>query len=286
MADLEEKILKQNIPGKYSTWREYESEDEESSSTDELQQSPLDHTTPPQQLPHSYTDGKSAKTGVKGVLSDHKAVKKFEKLKLEQEHAEQWDALKQATEGTTLQPGEQSISIAFQKSQQQQHDSDSESDSDDSDFLDDDFLEAYKQQRIQQLQAQENSIPRFGTVLELNSLLDFSNEIDDTDASIFCIFHLYKDDIPCCRLMNEHLEHIARDVDYCRFFRLKASIVKEDFDHVGFPCVLVYKAGTEIANLTPITKSMEIVDRNRFTSEDVKIVLQSIGIHHPFRSTI
>ena len=284
MADLEEKILKQNIPGKYSTWREYESEDEESSSTDELQQSPLNHTAPTQQLPDSYTDGQSAKTGVKGVLSDHKAVKKFEKLKLEQEHAEQWDALKQATEGTTLQPGEQSISIAFQKSQKQQHDSDS--DSDDSDFLDDDFLEAYKQQRIQQLLAQENSIPRFGTVLELKSLLDFSNEIDETDASIFCIFHLYQDEFSCCRLMNEHLEHIARDVDYCRFFRLKASIVKEDFDHVGFPCVLVYKAGTEIANLTPITKSMDIVDRNRFTAEDVKAVLQSIGIHHPFRSTI
>lgn len=284
MADLEEKILKQNIPGKYSTWRGYESEDEESNSSDELQQAPLDHTTPTQQLPDCCTDGQSAKTGVKGVLSDHKAVKKFEKLKLEQEHAEQWDALKQATEGTTLQPGEQSISIAFQKSQKQQHDSDS--DSDDSDFLDDDFLEAYKQQRIQQLQAQENSIPRFGTVLELNSLLDFSNEIDDTDSSIFCIFHLYQDDVSCCRLMNEHLEHIARDLDYCRFFRLKASIVKEDFDHVGFPCVLVYKAGTEIANLTPITKSMEIVDRNRFTAEDVKVVLQSIGVHHPFRSII
>lgn len=284
MADLEEKILKQNIPGKYSTWRGYESEDEESNSSDELQQAPLDHITPTQQLPDCCTDGQSAKTGVKGVLSDHKAVKKFEKLKLEQEHAEQWDALKQATEGTTLQPGEQSISIAFQKSQKQQHDSDS--DSDDSDFLDDDFLEAYKQQRIQQLQAQENSIPRFGTVLELNSLLDFSNEIDETDPSVFCIFHLYQDDVSCCRLMNEHLEHIARDLDYCRFFRLKASIVKEDFDHVGFPCVLVYKAGTEIANLTPITKSMEIVDRNRFTAEDVKVVLQSIGVHHPFRSII
>lgn len=284
MADLEETILKQNIPGKYSTWRGYESEDEESNSSDELQQSPLDLTKPTQQLPDSYTDTQSAKTGVKGVLSDHKAVKNFEKLKLEQEHAEQWDALKQATEGTTLQPGEQSISIAFQKSQKQQHDSDS--DSDDSDFLDDDFLESYKQQRIQQLQAQENSIPRFGTVLELNSLLDFSNEIDETDPSVFCIFHMYQDDVSCCRLMNEHLERIARDLDYCRFFRLKASIVKEDFDHVGFPCVLVYKAGTEIANLTPITISMEIADRNRFTAEDVKVVLQSKGVHHPFRSTI
>ena len=286
MADLEERILKQNIPGKYSTWREYESEDEESSSTDDLQQSPLDHITPTQQLPDSYTDTQSAKTGVKGVLSDHKAVKKFEKLKLEQEHAEQWYALKQATEGTTLQPGEQSISIAFQKSQKQQNDSDSDSDSYDSDFLDDDFLEAYKQQRIQQLQAQENSIPRFGTVLELNSLLDFSNEIDDTDPGIFCIFHLYQDNVSCCRLMNEHLEHIARDLDYCRFFRLKATIVKEDFDHVGFPCVLVYKAGKEVANLTNITSSMEIVDKNRFTAEDVKVVFQSIGVHHPFRSTI
>ena len=72
-------------------------------------------------------------------------------------------------------------------------------------------------------------------------------------------------------------------MDYARFFSMEAHLVKENFDPLGFPCVLVYCDGKEVANLTPITKQLEggLNATSRFTMEEIEDVLASCGIRHP-----
>ena len=295
MTDLEEKFLKKNVPGKYSQWADYQDDDEprrciddggdeedEQQQQHELDSGALDNKHNAYQR-NSNTNKQGQNTGVKGILSDYRESKHNEKLENEQKQIERSDAFRRATEGSILNPGEQSISIAAEiqkKKEEGRPGGESDSESDDSDFLDDDeFLQSYRHTRLLQMEQEKlNAHPIYGSVTEVDSLIKFADIIDQADSRVYCIFHLYNNSIPCCRLMNEHLQHIAKDIGTCRFFRLEACKVKENFDSVGFPCVLIYQGGKEVANLTPITEMMESSGRDRFTIEDVKAVLMSYGI--------
>jgi hypothetical protein len=313
MADLEEKILKKNIPGKYSTWSEYQDNEGRSRNhddsdeedygdgsyndnhgtgidADDVHQSKDNYHS----VPAANRRSTSSSTGVKGVLSDHRQAKQFENLKIAQEAQERKDAFRNATSAATLRPGEQSISIASmqkirRRQEDEQHSDDDSGDSEDDSFLDDDddFLQSYRQTRLSQMQSMQTekaSHPTYGTVTEIKSLLQFSTLIDETPPKVFCIFHLYNSSYPICRMMNEIWEKLAKErMDYARFFRMEANLVKENFDPLGFPCVLVYCDGKEVANLTPITKQLEggLNAASRFTMEDIEGVLASCGIRHP-----
>jgi len=297
MTDLEEKFLKKNVPGKYSQWTDYQDNDEPrrciiddggDEEDEQQQQDELDlgvHVNKHDSYQrNSHTNKQGQNTGVKGVLSDYRESKQLKKLKIEQKEIERNDAFRRATEGSILNPGEQSISIAAEiqkKKEEGRPRGESDSESDDSDFLDDDeFLQSYRQTRLSEMEQEKvNAYTIYGSVSEVDSLIQFADIIDQADSRVYCIFHLYNTSIPCCRLMNEHLQHIARDIGTCRFFRLEACKVKENFDSVGFPCVLIYQGGKEVANLTPITEIMESSARDRFTIEDVKAVLMPYGIH-------
>ena len=64
-------------------------------------------------------------------------------------------------------------------------------------------------------------------------------------------------------------------------FRVGASTIQQNFDYIGFPCILIYKGGVEIANLTPITlmfdtKARKKYDCTNFSFLDVATVLENI----------
>mmetsp|Transcript_13851 Transcript_13851/g.26077 ORF Transcript_13851/g.26077 Transcript_13851/m.26077 type:complete len:309 (+) Transcript_13851:736-1662(+) len=307
MTDLEERILKKNVPGKYSKWTDYEEENDTSppSSSRRRRTSRIDdqHDFNHHQLDHVHVHGdnkattkqqdyyeKNAlyNTGIKGILSDHRRAKELERIKLQEEQFDREEELvrKQMTNGSVMNIGEQSISIAFEKQQQRQqqqrhenlhHYSDSDSEEED-DGLNDEYFMLYRQKRLSEIleKTTNSSLPRFGTVTQIDSALQFSTLIDEADERTFLVFHLYDSRIPCCRLMNDHLVPIARDMEYCQYFRMNVSMVKKAFDPMGFPCILVYRAGEEIANLTPIVK---LEARDRFTIQDIQeILLQTCGL--------
>jgi Phosducin. len=299
MADLEERILKKNVPGKYSQWTDhyyYEEEDKvpRHQGIDESKESAIHNFhTDDFQLDNIKSNnaryGRTRhNTGVKGVLSDRHRAKELEKINMQEEQLERKAFWERMTCGSVLDIGEQSMSIAFEKQQQQQqknqrrdlHQSDLDShsddvDSDDTEDDDYDYFTMYRQKRLSEL-TQQRSLPSFGFVTEIDSANQFSSMIDEADQRTFLIFHLYDSRVPCCRLMNDHLDQIARDWEYCRVFRMKVSNVKDDFDPIGFPCILVYRDGEEVANLTPIVESE---NRDRFTVEDIQeILMQSCGL--------
>jgi hypothetical protein len=301
MTDLEERILKKNVPGKYSQWTDHEEDkapsriddNDDNDSKEESSVFPYDENF---QLDIIHSDKAQYErpmhnTGVKGILSDRCRAKELERIMMQEEEYKKEALWKRMTSGSVLDVGEQSISISFQIQQEKNikkdihhSDSDSYSDSDCFDQDDgekDDFFNVYRQKRLSDL-LEESSLPRFGCITEVYSAIKYAEFIDEADLRTFLIFHLYDSKVPCCRLMNEHLDQIARDMEYCRFFRIKVSKVKKMFDPIGFPCILLYRAGKEVANLTPI---VEFEDRDRFTVQDVEeILMQSCGIRNSLAS--
>lgn len=283
MAGLEDTILKKNVPGKCSTWSDYK--DEEDFDDTSLTNSNGHHRQQQQHIPQIQNSGRRYNTGVKGILADHKEAKELEKIILAQEQIRREEAFRRATEGARLNPGETSYSLAsierrkYEEGNKEENDNISESSDDEDDFLDDendDFLNNYRQMRLTELQG--NAVPIFTNVKELTTANEFSNMIDETDSRIFCIIHLFDDDIKSCRLLNQYFDALARKMDRCRFLRMEASIVHQNFDPIGFPCVLIYKGGSEVANLTPITlmfKKPQSSSGSHFTIEDVESVLDT-----------
>ncbi len=319
MADLEETILKKNVPGRYSKWNDYNNEgirksyngdeDEENDDNyDDEHNSAFEESNATNNAQRAISqsplpsDGREGhRTGVKGVLSDYKEAKRLEKIKFENEQLKRKDAFQRATEGSWMKPGEVSISLASIQQQkriqkQNQGEGDSKNDDsrsttrstsgeDDDSFFDDDendtsFLETYRRMRLTEMQ--QNALPEYGQVQQLHTPTEFSDVIDQTDPRVYCIFHLFSDDIGSCRLLNQHLDKLAADkMIKCRFLKIKALVLKEDFDFIGLPCVLIYKAGDEVANLTPITEMFDSAKsmRGAFTMEEVEYVLnENCGI--------
>lgn len=265
MADLEETFLKKNIPGKYSQWDVSDGEEEtkETSSHAKLQ-------------PSSAINRGSVNTGVKGVLSDYRRSKESERVhrSLEQNPIDQHESNIRQT-STCLESEKQDF---FEKQLTSPH-SDSDSDSDD-DYGDDEFLKTYMESRMVAMRNQATERLVLDCLTEINSLQEFSNVTDDTDPNLFCIFHLYDARISQCKLIDEHCSRIAPRMKKCaNFFRMKMSLVKPNFDPIGFPCILIYKGGIEIANLTPITKFFRHSgSRDRFSCEEVEHILKCHGV--------
>mmetsp|Transcript_23374 Transcript_23374/g.34772 ORF Transcript_23374/g.34772 Transcript_23374/m.34772 type:complete len:307 (-) Transcript_23374:71-991(-) len=302
MQDLEESILQKNIPGKYSTWSEYREDgirpwstcdvnddDDEDGKHDQFQSDQFRNKAEDLQGVSAEAAQFSRNrhhTGVKGILADHREAKELERLKYAAEQKQKEDAFRRATEGSRLNPGEVSLSIAsiekrmiLEKAKHHRDESDesSSSDSDDS-YNDDDendsFLDNYRRLRLTQLQ--NSALPVYDRVEELGSAVEFSDVIDDTDSRIFCIFHLFENNIRSCQLLNQYLDALSQKMRQCRFFKMKASVVKHNFDPIGYPCVLIYKGGNEVANLTPITSFFTKPSRqDQFSLEDVESVLNS-----------
>lgn len=292
MADLEETILKRNVPGRSSKWCDDDSacanDDNDYENNEQQQHHPSSSSIPQSNLDSDMIQEENQerkhRTGVKGVLSDYKESKRIEKIKFENEQLKRKEDFRNATEGTWMKPGETSISIAYteqqrklEKQKQEENHVDDDSD-DDSSFFDDDendssFLDSYRRMRLSEMQ--QNALPEFGHVQQLHSSIEFSDMIDETDPRVYCIIHLFHDDIGSCRLLNQHLEQLASDsmITY-RFFKINALILKQDFDFIGLPCVLIYKAGKEVANLTPITEMLDNKRNGSFTVEEIEFVLR------------
>jgi hypothetical protein len=270
---LEDKILKRNIPGRYSSWEgteeyEYPRDDDDSSGPDTPQPIPLETndcvTRPPR---HN--------TGVKGVLSDYQ---------YERQNLEYANALDRHIEKDRLD-GNSGVDTNLHMGQSpDEHDEcgddDMDSEIDEEEQL---FLQQYRDKRLVQFQKNQ-TWPRYGTVRTVNPI-EFAETIDDLDPRVCCVIHLYEDFIPDCRLLDSHLATLAPRMSYGCFLRLQATAAKRDFDTIALPSVLIYRNRTLVANLTPITASLDRIHKARklgsFTVDDIQTILQSHGVLDP-----
>lgn len=289
MADLEDRILKKNIPGKYTWWDEYNENqpadrneeanyDEYGNTAADEPQETIGHhaaaaSASNDSAPPSARSSSSTKAGIKGVLENYKLDQEEAKRQALIDRLEKEQIVERNTIGTKMKPGEVSISLnatieerkRLERLQRRQQSNDDDIDSDVDD--DDDFIARYRQQRLQQLQ-QQRALPEFGGVEDVNPI-QYSKAVDDTDPRVVLVVHVYETYIPNCRTLAPILETLSRELPNVRFLSLKASSFSSQLDPVALPSVLVHKGGALVANLTPITNDLP----EHFGPKDVKELL-------------
>lgn len=284
MTDLEDRLLKKNIPGKYSWWDEdYNNErnrvvDDDDSVHDDDEDVVNGHARKP--IEKSFeARSSSGKSGVKGVLADyrlHQEEKKRDALIARMKNEEQ---MERHVLGVNLQPGEVSISMAAMQ-ERNRHEKQSRTTQDDEDEAeeegddDDEFLARYHRRRLLELQ-RTKALPEFEGVEEVDPV-GFSVAVDKTDCRVAVVVHLYETYVPACRSLAAILENLSRNsMRGVRFLSLKASSASATLDPLALPSVLLYRAGQLVGNLTPITQHLP----SSFTPQHVEDILnETIGI--------
>ncbi|RUP47206.1 thioredoxin-like protein [Jimgerdemannia flammicorona] len=135
-------------------------------------------------------------------------------------------------------------------------------------------LKQYRQKRLEELQALNAAATKrkqFGSVQEITSA-QYASAVDNEWRTVPVIIHLFDNSIPQCRLVHEHLQHLARKYTLAKFLKVQARDV--EFDLVESPAILAYKGGVLVANLVRVTDE---VGETGFDADKVEDMLLKYG---------
>eukprot|EP00607_Mallomonas_marina_P000669 CAMPEP_0182429320 /NCGR_PEP_ID=MMETSP1167-20130531/25685_1 /TAXON_ID=2988 /ORGANISM="Mallomonas Sp, Strain CCMP3275" /LENGTH=315 /DNA_ID=CAMNT_0024612767 /DNA_START=183 /DNA_END=1130 /DNA_ORIENTATION=+ len=272
--DLEDRILRQNVPGRWSSLegenddlREDEdidddmSEEEENSTPLNEEQQLLEQARNlhdediPEPVRRSILAERARKhnTGVKGVLADYKQHNQVEAAVREREREFRENVLTRMAQGSTVQD----ISLEQQEEEEE-------------DVV---FMESFRKRRLLELQM-EASLPIFGTCREVDSS-DFTDMVDNEDPRVHVVVHIYESSLSLCLRLNKQLEEIAVRRPHVKFLRMNASANALSIDLIALPILTVYKGGEREREKTfAITQELG----EAFTVDDVDGFLEEQGI--------
>ncbi|XP_019878055.1 viral IAP-associated factor homolog [Aethina tumida] len=109
------------------------------------------------------------------------------------------------------------------------------------DSEDEEVLQQYRQKRIAELQALAQK-SKFGSVGEI-SAQDYVNEVNKAGEGIYVVLHLYKQGIPLCALINEHMRHLAVKFPTVKFLKSISTTCIPNYPDKNLPTVFVYFEG-------------------------------------------
>ncbi|CAM9940217.1 unnamed protein product [Phaeothamnion confervicola] len=292
MADLEEQLLKKNIPGKYSWWDPDDDEVGPNARTDWLDPDASDpeqdmsevdrqrkfvEADVPEPVRRSIMAGEAerqrgvaktaAKTGPKGVLNDYRAAKAAESAQRQMDREYREAALRRIAEGCRIPVEDPLAAVAADAASAAEEEAE------------DEFLRRNRATRLAQLRAAADR-PQFGAVREVDRS-EFVGAVDAVDARTHVVVHVYEPYVRACQRLNRHLELLCRRLPevtlsirsfafgfaFCclhpscfafsvKFLRLLSTAADADYDPVALPTLLVYRRGEVVACVTRITDDL------------------------------
>lgn len=221
MTDLEDQILKQNIPGRYSSWWKNEEHGEEQHDDSDNSCGNND-SVDDSNITQSFVEKKSSKYhqqknssssssrwgGVKGVLKDFELHQRYERQKNEEKQ-------KYSSTNNTPQYSKPSDYLTA-STQGQKKQSDVNQDDDESEEETDEFIQRYRVKQLEQWKEKAAQLHHttsiFGEIVEVDPI-QFAEIVDEEEKSNVPIFiHLYESCIPECIVLNTYLESLARSM--------------------------------------------------------------------------
>jgi hypothetical protein len=270
--DLEDSILKQNVPGRWSTHeprgidvRQEDIEEVGDTEEDVVPQTEdealfeharyLSSADVPEPIRRGILNErqKKSKTGVKGVLADYKAACALDVAQRTATAEYRKDVLTRISEGYKMTAEESILMMQQQEQLKQPRDSDA-LDSEDEDDDDEEFLEEFRKKRLKDMVEKSNK-PVFGNVKEVGSA-DFLEEIDEEDPRVVVVVHLYEPSIQSCTRMNRFIEEMARSMSQIKFLRMHASSNEIILDRMTLPILNIYQGGKSVTVLAGIAEEL------------------------------
>ncbi|CAG9770990.1 unnamed protein product [Ceutorhynchus assimilis] len=147
---------------------------------------------------------------------------------------------KEITEDSIISMLEDTIEKKTQVGNRQE----SSEDDDDLDSLDSEdeaVLLQYRKNRIAEMKAlSERS--KFGYVGEI-SAPEYVNEVNKAGEGIWVVLHLYKQGIPLCALINEHLRNLAPKFPTVKFLKSISTTCIPNYPDRNLPTIFIYFEG-------------------------------------------
>lgn len=112
---------------------------------------------------------------------------------------------------------------------------------DDVDEEEERIFEEYRRQRMAEMkQAQLKA--RFGEVREI-SKVDYVTEVNKAGEGVWVVLHVYKQVIPLCKLINQHLSALAQKFPDVKFLKSVSSVCIPNYPDKNLPTLFVYYEG-------------------------------------------
>mmetsp|Transcript_8169 Transcript_8169/g.12532 ORF Transcript_8169/g.12532 Transcript_8169/m.12532 type:complete len:287 (+) Transcript_8169:94-954(+) len=236
MSGLEDRILKKNIPGKYSWWDDYKDDVDERECWKDLSNGhDLQHRNEQNQVRESQVAATKAGYKIDSMVGGPQ------------------NFLSSDGSNSSLCAYEESISL---QGREQKLWNEKIKEDRCNDFLDDNaFLALYREKRLEELKRKQKNLPEDDSRVQEVSPIEYSSAVDEGGT---IIVHLYEVHIENCDKIRELLEKLAESqwMRNVRFLSLQASKVSQKIDDIGLPSVLIHRSGKLIGNLTPITNDL------------------------------
>uniref|UniRef100_A0A2K6QX47 Phosducin-like protein 3 n=1 Tax=Rhinopithecus roxellana TaxID=61622 RepID=A0A2K6QX47_RHIRO len=102
-------------------------------------------------------------------------------------------------------------------------------------------IEMYRRQRLAEWKATKLN-KKFGEVLEISEK-DSVQEVIKAGEGLWVILHLYKQGIPLCALINQHLSGVARKFPDVKFIKAISTTCIPSYPDRNLPMIFVYLDG-------------------------------------------
>ncbi|KAK0147501.1 Phosducin-like protein [Merluccius polli] len=274
MTTLDDKILGEKLQYYYSS-----SEDEGSENEDEDGEAKTIRNPDVLEPEIDYSaDGSAVNTGPKGVINDWRKYKQLEVEQRQEQKNEMERLIKKLSmtcrsdldlENDKEKQKELEDKIKGKMTMQEYNMLQEQED-------DEDFLQHYRMQRIEQMRRQLCRGKRFAQVFELASGEDFLEALDKEDKSTLVMIHIYEPDVAGCSAMHGSLLCLAQEYPLVKFCSVRSAAISTSalFRGSALPALLVYKAGDLIGNFVRVTDQLG----EDFFAVDVEALLQEYGM--------
>ncbi|XP_036185645.1 phosducin-like protein isoform X2 [Myotis myotis] len=141
---------------------------------------------------------------------------------------------------------------------------------------DEEFLQQYRQQRMEEMRRRLHKGPQFRQVFEIPSGERFVDMIDQERKSTLIIVHIYEDGIPGTDAMHGCMVCLASEYPAVKFCRVKSSVIgaSRRFTRNALPALLIYKGGDLVGNFVRVTDQLG----EDFFAVDLEAFLQECGL--------
>lgn len=273
MATLDDKLLGEKLQYYCSSSEDEDSDKEEEEGEEKTIRNPAVLA----ELEYSQ-DGSAINTGPKGVINDWRKYKQLETEQRQEQKREMERLIKKLSMTCRSHLDEErdqdkqkelqekiNGKMTMQEYNMLQQDED-----------DEDFLEQYRKQRIEEMRRQLYSGKRFEQVFELLSGEDFLEAVDKEGKGTLVMIHIFEDDLPSCEAMSGCMLCLAQEYPLVKFCRVRSSVIGTSalFTGNALPALLVYKGGDLIGNFVRITDQLG----EDFFAVDLEALLQEYGL--------
>ncbi|XP_052102975.1 phosducin-like protein 3 [Mytilus californianus] len=112
---------------------------------------------------------------------------------------------------------------------------------DDIDEEEERIFEAYRRQRMAEMR-EASMKAKYGCVKEI-SKVDYVTEVNQAGEGVWVVLHVYKNDIPLCKLINQHIMNLAGKFPEVKFLRSVSSVCIPNYPDKNLPTIFVYYEG-------------------------------------------